>query len=930
MKINSTKLKGKIDFGIITIREDEFDAVLKRFPHIATIEGRRLYSLSKLKNFNDTEYTIASVRCVEQGNGEGQSVARDLIEDLDPQWILLVGIAGGIPADEYTLGDVVAATRLHDFTVSANLDEGVEEFAETGGPMHPAIRELLAHLPAIASDLGDWNSDDSVGQSKPPVKISKSNFYGDDEWKKRVRKSLIRHFSEKKHLPNLVIGAIASSNRLVKDTEIVKQWRKTSRQLLVVEMELAGVYHAAKQKAKEYPLLAIRGISDIVGFKRHPDWTLYACNSAAAFANAILKTAPIEPRGFDLSSLITPSNSPPDTLEPMTETQSLENKKKSFQKYSKKGRKALIGLVLLSIVIAFGFSIWYYANKNLPAKTTVLIANFDGPDNDNSVTDIIFNQLEELEKTYPDIEILPLRHIITAQDGSKRAITEGIEKNATIVIWGFYQKADEKIFVNIQFELLKKPQHLSLRREKETFITETSEFKEFKIQVQLSKQMRYLTLLVIGLARYEGGDIDGAIARFTDALSLPTAPEQIIDPSIIYLYRGTSFVYKKSYDEAILDLNKAIVINGERYDAFNNRGLAFLYKTDYNNALADFNKALSLASSAAEAYQNRGLTYISLNRYDDAIADFNKALELQPASAPVYYHNRGMAFYEKQDFDNALLDYNKALDAYKAGAYSSEYISMIYHNLALVYVSQGDYIHASENYKLAIEESPDDPFHYISNGQFYDNLGEFDVAIINYDKAIKLAPNSCAAYNDRGVAYKGKGNLEQAVSDYNQAIKVDNKCADAYYNRGKARVSEGNLDGAVADFTQLISIEQRYDAYINRGLAYRMKQQYTEALKDYNEAIKLSPQTPDAYLNRGMVYVFLNQPDQAFDDFNRAIKVKNDYAGAYINRAGIYIKKGDLDNALSDFNKATEYGDEDIKMRASIGIKLVTTLKNAK
>ena len=41
--------------------------------------------------------------------------------------------------------------------------------------------------------------------------------------------------------------------------------------------------------------LAIRGISDVVGFKRHPDWTAYACETAAAFAKALLLTRPIEP-----------------------------------------------------------------------------------------------------------------------------------------------------------------------------------------------------------------------------------------------------------------------------------------------------------------------------------------------------------------------------------------------------------------------------------------------------------------------------------------------------------------------------------------------------------------------------------------------------------------------------------------------------------
>jgi hypothetical protein len=42
------------------------------------------------------------------------------------------------------------------------------------------------------------------------------------------------------------------------------------------------------------PMLAIRGISDIVGLQRADAWTKYACASAAAFTRAFLRTRPIE------------------------------------------------------------------------------------------------------------------------------------------------------------------------------------------------------------------------------------------------------------------------------------------------------------------------------------------------------------------------------------------------------------------------------------------------------------------------------------------------------------------------------------------------------------------------------------------------------------------------------------------------------------
>ncbi len=62
--------------------------------------------------------------------------------------------------------------------------------------------------------------------------------------------------------------------------------------LAVVDMELPGVYMAARRKEKQYPILAIRGISDVIGFKRDNGWTKYACETAAAFFFKLLQVHP--------------------------------------------------------------------------------------------------------------------------------------------------------------------------------------------------------------------------------------------------------------------------------------------------------------------------------------------------------------------------------------------------------------------------------------------------------------------------------------------------------------------------------------------------------------------------------------------------------------------------------------------------------------
>ena len=297
-RINISELKGKVDFGIITIREDEFGAILERLPTEQLVSGSQTYAISSITTVNEDEYVIASVRCPEQGNAQGQSVASRLINELQPQWILLVGIAGSVPSEEYTLGDVLLAARLHDFSVSASIEgknETRQEFASRGGPMHPEVQSLVAALPALTPFLDPWNTPKSIGVDRPTVNIKPNNLYGDSKWRRSVREALQIYFGNHgaRQQPKAFTGSVASSDVLVKDTELISQWLSSARQVKGVEMELAGVYQAAWDAQK--PVLAIRGISDIVGFKRSPAWTSYACHTAAAFAVALLRYRPIVP-----------------------------------------------------------------------------------------------------------------------------------------------------------------------------------------------------------------------------------------------------------------------------------------------------------------------------------------------------------------------------------------------------------------------------------------------------------------------------------------------------------------------------------------------------------------------------------------------------------------------------------------------------------
>ncbi|HEY0994278.1 MAG TPA: hypothetical protein VGD80_44790 [Kofleriaceae bacterium] len=282
----------RVDIGILTIRDDEFRAVLDAFPAKAGIfKGpHREYTLRHADASGGQRYTLAVLRQIEQGNGEAQSAARDLIQDLAPTLILVVGIAGGLPSDDVRLGDVVISTRIHDVTVGATRFGESDTSSITGGPIDKELAAAVANLQGREDDLGDWNS----GLPSPPSVSwkKKGQLYGPPAWQARLREKMEHHYGKSvpPRAPIYKDGPIASSDRLIKDPKALFPWIATARHVLAVEMESGGVFRAAQNSC---PMLAIRGISDIVGLQRADTWTKYACASAAAFTRAFLRTRPV-------------------------------------------------------------------------------------------------------------------------------------------------------------------------------------------------------------------------------------------------------------------------------------------------------------------------------------------------------------------------------------------------------------------------------------------------------------------------------------------------------------------------------------------------------------------------------------------------------------------------------------------------------------
>jgi tetratricopeptide (TPR) repeat protein len=154
-------------------------------------------------------------------------------------------------------------------------------------------------------------------------------------------------------------------------------------------------------------------------------------------------------------------------------------------------------------------------------------------------------------------------------------------------------------------------------------------------------------------------DHDAAISLLTNAI----ADGDLKRPNLAlaYHYRGVEYLKTGRYDEAIADLDRAIMLEPVKLPtAYSDRGIAYRKKGDYAQAIADYSEAIRLWPDWHDWYFNRGLAYAASHQYTDAIADFGRALYYRPDLVTAYIA-RGDAYLALDNRSEALADYGRAL-----------------------------------------------------------------------------------------------------------------------------------------------------------------------------------------------------------------------------------------------------------------------------
>lgn len=95
--------------------------------------------------------------------------------------------------------------------------------------------------------------------------------------------------------------------------------------------------------------------------------------------------------------------------------------------------------------------------------------------------------------------------------------------------------------------------------------------------------------------------------------------------------------------------------------------------------------------------------------------------------------------------------------------------------------------------------------------------------------------------------------------------------------------------------------------YVNRGVIHLTRQEYPQAQRDFEAAIRIMPDLGEAYVNRGAALIGQGREAEGIADIDKGLTLApSEPEKAYFNRGLAKERLNDLKGAYLDFRKAQE------------------------
>jgi tetratricopeptide (TPR) repeat protein len=414
-----------------------------------------------------------------------------------------------------------------------------------------------------------------------------------------------------------------------------------------------------------------------------------------------------------------------------------------------------------------------------------------------------------------------------------------------------------------------------VRRERERYLTLKGEYAEsaklgYKVIEKLPNDREGVVYLAYDL--YYLGQYDAALALTTKYDSI------LANDRDLPLITGYIHAHNKQPHEALDDFTRALERDPEMATGYANRGFIFNDLKEPGKAAKDFQTAIQLEPNYGEAHLGLAFADLQLHRAKPALTQLVAAQKLLGKSRP-WHLARAEAFRQQQDF-----------------------------------------VHAEPEYRVALQEDPNDFPIQLQYADTLYRMRRFQQSITALDAAQKLSPTNPAVYALEAQIHAKEGSRELALRDIRMAEQYGDNQVETLLATGDAFLTLGDRNAAMQRFSRALDvpngdrIEVRLDiaqVFLRQGRFEDARQQIALGLAEarLNSAVV----TPDDILEVANIFLAMHDFELADSYFDKAQLAGANSRSIAIGLSNSYLAQGETQKAsdsLASLGAANDFRDD--------------------
>lgn len=219
------------------------------------------------------------------------------------------------------------------------------------------------------------------------------------------------------------------------------------------------------------------------------------------------------------------------------------------------------------------------------------------------------------------------------------------------------------------------------------------------------------------------------------------------------------------YHEAIDIFTLVLSEDSENVDALIGRGICRFKILQYDTSIMDLRKAVSLDGDCSRAYYFLGRVYTSADQVNDAIQMFSRAIEIENDDY-LSYNRRAELYADLKEFNLAINDYSRGIEAGK-GTDDSLY------SRGLLWMEVEHWEEAIKDFLGVSEAFQNRAILFFNLSIAEGKLGLIEEEIAHLIKSINLNPIDWDAYLNLGLCYLENDQISKAMETFKAIVDGD-------------------------------------------------------------------------------------------------------------------------------------------------------------